>query len=101
MDEQSNGLRERADRAELDAEAYRRQVCDLNERVRNMTSAATSAAASAARAIEEILSLELVVLAAEEWRATAENPDVHDHLLAAQRLRGAVDANLTRKAGRS
>jgi len=55
------------DRLERDLADYRERVATLTERTRNMTSAATNAAASTVKAIERIQEMEPVVKAAEKW----------------------------------
>lgn len=83
-------------RLEQDVKEYSDQVATLTERVRNMTSAATSAAASTVKAIERIQEMEPVVKAATTWHAASKMLEhAKDGLVAevaARRWRTAVDA---------
>jgi hypothetical protein len=58
-------------RLKRDVEYYRDQLHEANERIRMMTSAATSAAASTVTAIERIQEMEKVVNAAVNGEPTA------------------------------
>lgn len=60
-------LRRQLAAAQREAAEYREQVHALTERTRNMTSAASSAAATTVTAIERIQEMDLVVKAAEAW----------------------------------
>lgn len=83
------------DEARRDRDTYQAQVHTLTERARNMTSAATSAAASTVKAIERIQEMEPVVKAATTWHAASKMLEhAKDGLVAevaARRWRTSID----------
>lgn len=86
---------------ERDRDHYRDEVHSLNEKMRGMTSAASSAAASTVIAIDRIQELLLVVDAAVAWSKTSERDDYSAHHGLASILLNRVAEYVQRTRGRS
>jgi len=80
-------LREKLERAERERDDYQSECHTLNERLKGMTSAASSAAASTVTAIERIQEMEKVVLAAETWAQGGPHAALNEAVREWQRFR--------------